>query len=37
VLAAWQYALGAAVVVLAALELWQDWRLSETQLAAHGE
>ena len=36
-LATLQYALGAGVIVLAALELWQDWRLSETQLAAHGE
>jgi hypothetical protein len=29
--------LGAAVVLLEALELWQDWRLSARQLASHGQ
>jgi hypothetical protein len=28
--------LGALVVLLAALELWQDWRLSDKDLAQHG-
>jgi ABC-type branched-subunit amino acid transport system permease subunit len=32
----WHFLLGAAVVVLAALELWQDWTLSEEELAQHG-
>lgn len=30
-------ALGAIVAVLAALEIWQDWRLSDDDMAAHGE
>ena len=30
------FLLGAAVVVLAALELRQDWKLSENELAQHG-
>ena len=32
----WHFLLGAAVVVLAALELWQDWKLSGKELAQHG-
>ena len=32
----WHFVLGAAVVLLAALELWQDWRLSDQELARHG-
>jgi len=32
----WHFLLGAAVVLLAALELWQDWKLSEKELAQHG-
>lgn len=32
----WHFLLGAMVVVLALVELWQDWRLSEKQLAEHG-
>jgi SPW repeat len=35
-LAAWHFALGAIVVLLAALEIWQDWGLSDDDLAAHG-
>jgi SPW repeat len=33
----WHYVLGAAVVLLGALELWQDWRLSDKKLAKHGQ
>jgi O-antigen/teichoic acid export membrane protein len=33
----WHLALGAVVVLLAALELWQDWRLSDAELARHGQ
>jgi O-antigen/teichoic acid export membrane protein len=36
-LALWHYALGAVVVLLALLELWQDWRLSARELARHGQ
>ena len=36
-LAYWHYGLGAAVVLLALLELWQDWKLDGKQLAAHGQ
>ncbi len=32
----WHVILGAIVVVLAAIELWQDWKLSDEQLAHHG-
>jgi hypothetical protein len=31
----WHFVLGAAVVVLAVLELWQDWKLSDAELARH--
>jgi hypothetical protein len=32
----WHYGLGALVALVAALELWQDWRLSSKELAEHG-
>ncbi len=32
----WHYALGSIVVLLAVLELWQDWKLSDKELAKHG-
>lgn len=32
----WHYGLGGAVVLLAVIELWQDWDLSDQQLAHHG-
>ena len=31
----WHFLFGAAVVLLAALELWQDWKLSEKELGQH--
>jgi hypothetical protein len=31
----WHFALGAAVVLLAVLELWQDWNLSRAELRHH--
>jgi hypothetical protein len=34
-LRAWHIALGAIVVLLGALQLWQDWRLSDQELANH--
>ena len=33
----WHFILGAIVVLLAALELWQDWRLSDKELTQHGQ
>jgi ABC-type branched-subunit amino acid transport system permease subunit len=33
----WHFLFGAMVVVLAILELWQDWRLSDKELARHGQ
>ena len=33
----WHFALGALVALLALLELWQDWRLSDEELAKHGQ
>ena len=36
-LATLHFVLGAAVVVLAAVELYQDWKLSDDQLARHGQ
>jgi hypothetical protein len=36
VLQYWHFGLGAVVVLLAAVELWQDWKLSDKQLAEHG-
>jgi hypothetical protein len=32
----WHLALGALIAVLAVLELWQDWTLSEDEMASHG-
>ena len=32
----WHFVLGAAVVVLAALELWQDWNRSDRELVRPG-
>ena len=34
-LRAWHVALGAIIVLLGALQLWQDWRLSDQELANH--
>jgi hypothetical protein len=34
-LRAWHAVLGGIVVVLGALQLWQDWRLSDQELANH--
>jgi hypothetical protein len=31
----WHAALGGIVVLLGALQLWQDWRLSDQELANH--
>jgi len=33
----WHTSLGGAVVLLAALQLWQDWELSEQDMARHGQ
>ena len=33
----WHFVLGAVVVLLAALEQWQDWKLSDKELARHGQ
>lgn len=33
----WHFALGAIVVALAALALWQDWNLRDEELAQHGQ
>jgi hypothetical protein len=33
----WHFILGAVVVLLAVLELWQDWKLSDQELARHGQ
>jgi hypothetical protein len=33
----WHFVLGAIVAMLAALELWQDWKLSDKELAQHGQ
>ena len=32
----WHFGLGAVVVLLAVLELWQDWNLSDEEFARHG-
>ena len=37
ILQLWHSALGGLVVLLAALQLWQDWDLSEQDLAEHGQ
>jgi hypothetical protein len=31
----WHFVLGAVIVILAVLELWQDWNLSDDELAEH--
>lgn len=36
-MAAWHFALGGIVVLLAAIELWQDWTLTDEQLVRHGQ
>lgn len=33
----WHFGLGAVVILLAVIELWQDWNLSDQQLAQHGK
>lgn len=33
----WHFGLGAIVVLLALLELWQDWKLNDRELAKHGQ
>ena len=33
----WHFALGMVVILLAAFELWQDWKLSAQELAKHGQ
>jgi len=35
-LAYWHYILGALVAFFGLLELWQDWRLTDAELAQHG-
>jgi hypothetical protein len=37
VLATWHFALGGIVVLMAALELWQDWTLNDQDLVQHGQ
>ena len=36
-LATLHFVLGAAIILLAAIELMQDWKLSDEQLARHGQ
>lgn len=36
-LATLHFILGAAIIILAAIELMQDWKLSDDQLAQHGQ
>ncbi len=31
----WHFVLGIAVVLLAVVELWQDWKLSDAEIARH--
>ena len=33
----WHSSLGGVVILLAALKLWQDWELSDEDLAQHGQ
>jgi hypothetical protein len=33
----WHTSLGGLVVLLAALQLWQDWRLSDQDMLKHGQ
>ena len=35
-LAIWHFAFGGIVALLAAIELWQDWALTDEQLLEHG-
>ena len=37
VLRYWHSSLGGVVILLAALKLWQDWELSDDELARHGQ
>jgi hypothetical protein len=37
VLRYWHFALGGLVALLALLELWQDWKLNDRDLAQHGQ
>lgn len=37
VLRIWHFVLGALVAALAVLQLWQDWLLSDQELARHGK
>lgn len=37
VLRFWHFVLGAVTVILAVLELWQDWDLSKEELSKHSE
>jgi hypothetical protein len=37
VLRYWHFALGGLVTLLAMLELWQDWKLNDRDLAQHGQ
>jgi hypothetical protein len=32
----WHFGLGALVALLGAIELWQDWKLGDRELAQHG-
>ena len=32
----WHHTLGALVTILSLFEIWQDWRLTDDQLAQHG-
>jgi hypothetical protein len=36
-MATWHFALGGIVVLLAVIELWQDWTLTDRQLVQHGQ
>lgn len=33
----WHFALGAIVALMSIMELWQDWRASDRELAQHGK
>ncbi len=35
-LATWHFGLGAIVVLLAVIELWQDWTLTDKEMVQHG-
>ena len=37
VLTFWHFGLGGLVVLLATLELWQDWELSDQEMLKHGQ